>query len=92
MNAEQGEMPSDIEIEREEVENIELEPVPEKATDIEVVTFLNRHIDNPCEVEVAPGQMKNIRVFYLREARNILPKLTNPHAKRLLEMKIGEYT
>ena len=89
MNPERGEVPADIE--REAVGNIEPEPLPEKATDIEAVTFLNRHIDNPCEVEVAPGQMENIRDFYLREARELLPTLTNPHAKRLLEMKIEEY-
>ena len=90
MNPERGEIPENIE--RETAENTEPEPVPEKATDIEAVTFLNRHIDNPCEVEVAPGQIENIRDFYLRNARNLLPTLTNPHAKRLLEMKIEEYT
>ena len=90
MNPERGEIPENIE--RETAENTEPEPVPEKATDIEAVTFLNRHIDNPCEVEVAPGQIENIRDFYLRNARNLLPTLTNPDAKRLLEMKIEEYT
>ena len=82
MNIEKGEIPS---------ENIAPEPIPEKATDMEMALFLNNHIDNPCEVEVSPGQIENIRYFYLAEAQRQLPKMTNSHARELLELKIEEY-
>ena len=63
----------------------------EKATDMEVVFFYEFHIENPCEVEV-DGKIKNIREFYLREAReNVLPTLTNPFAKKYLEDLINKY-
>lgn len=94
MNAERGEVPSNIgpDVERETTENIEPETVPGRASDMEAVSFLNSHIDNPCGVEVSPGRTENIREFYIREANKLLPNLSNPHAKRLLEMKIEEYT
>ena len=71
--------------------NIEPEEIPEKASDMEIALFLTRHIDDPCEVEVAPGQLENIRDFYIREAKRLLLKMTNPNAKQLLELKIKEY-
>ena len=49
-----------------------------KATDIEVVTFLNRHIDNPCEVEVAPGQIENIRDFLFEKSKGNSPDTYQP--------------
>jgi len=67
------------------------EKIPERVSDMELVLFLIEHIDNPCEAEVAPGKKENVREFYLNEAKNLLPKLTNEHAKRLLELKIKEY-
>ena len=90
MTAERGEMPSGIE--KEQVEVIETKPVPEKATETELVLHYIEHIDHPCGVEVAPGQVENLRESYLIRARELLPKLTNPHAKRLLEINIEEYT
>jgi len=58
--------------------------------DSEIAGFLMFHIENPCGVEV-DGKRVNIRNFYLERAREILPNLTNPFAKRALELKIGEY-
>lgn len=63
----------------------------EKASDMEVALFFAKHIDNPYEVEVAPGKKENAREFYLREAKNALSKMTDESAKRFLELKIKEY-
>lgn len=69
----------------------EITPVPEKATDIEIVQFLINHIDNPCEVEVAPGQMENIRGFYIDQAKKLISGMTNEFAIDILQQKIEEY-
>jgi len=58
---------------------------------MELVLFLAEHIDNPCEVEVSPGQKENIREIYLKEAKQALSKINNPFAKKFLEDKIKEY-
>lgn len=70
---------------------VDPEKVPEKATDMELTFFLINHIDNPCEAEVAPGVKENIRGFYIARAKEIVSKMTNEHAKTLLESKIKEY-
>ena len=80
-----------IEKNEDKFKNLTPEPLPEKATDIEMTMFLIEHIENPCEVEVSPGQTENIRYFYLREAERLLPTFTNEQAKELLEQKIEEY-
>lgn len=68
------------------------EPQPERqATDRELVDFLVRHIDNPCEVQVEPGVVRNIRDFYLGLAKEQLEKMKDVEAKRVLEEKIKEY-
>jgi hypothetical protein len=69
----------------------ELNKPREEATDMELALFLSKHINNPCEAEVAPGQKENIRGFYLREAQNVLAKMTDENAKKFLELKIAEY-
>jgi hypothetical protein len=69
----------------------EPEQLPKKASDLEIALFLTSHINNPCEVEVEPGVKENIRDFYIREAKNLLPKITDPWAKKILELKIQEY-
>lgn len=71
--------------------NIEPEQGPEKATDMEITDFLSEHIDKPCEVEVYPGQVENIRDFYIREAERILPTFVDPEAAKKLQEKINEY-
>lgn len=63
----------------------------ENATDTELVEFLIGHIDNPCSVEVEEGVRLNIREFYLREADQLMEKLTNEYAKNRLRLKIEEY-
>ena len=68
-----------------------LEVPPNGATDMTVALFYAGHIDNPCEVEIAPGQRANIRDFYIREVERILPLLKNPFAKEMLENKIKQY-
>jgi hypothetical protein len=65
--------------------------LPKGATDMELVLFLSWHIDNPCSVEVSPGETKNIRDFYMREAKRLIPKLANEGAKAVLENKLKEY-
>jgi hypothetical protein len=67
------------------------EPIPEGAMDSEIVAFLMQHIDNPCSTEVTPGDVRNIRDFYIQRAKELLPNLTNEHAKIALELKILEY-
>ncbi len=71
--------------------NLEPEKVPEDATDMELALFLIGHMDNPCEVEVAPGVKENIREFYVKRAGEVITKMTNEYAKELLELKIKEY-
>jgi len=69
----------------------ESEKTPEKATDREYADFLTKHIDNPCEVEVESGVIKNIREFYLNLAKEEIPKMTDPQAIKDLEDKIKQY-
>jgi hypothetical protein len=54
----------------------------------EAAMFLIKHIDAPC-VEPTTGQ--NIREFYIREAKRLLPKVENPFLKEALEAKIAQY-
>lgn len=63
----------------------------EKLTDMEVITFFKEHIENPCEVEVG-SVAYNIRKFYLRRAKENLPKLTNPFAINYLNSLIKRYS
>lgn len=67
------------------------ENLPRGATDMELAMFLIGHIDNPCQVEVEPGRMENIRGFYIKEAERVLGTITDESAKALLEFKIREH-
>ena len=70
---------------------METEVINEKPTDMEVALNWAYHIKHPCTVMV-DGEEKNIRDFYLRVSKDIiLPKLTNPFARRFLQMEINEY-
>lgn len=69
----------------------EAEKNTEKASDMEIALFLAGYIDNPCEMEVAPGKKENIREFYLKKAKKMLSEMTDENAKRFLELKIKEY-
>ena len=72
-------------------DSTEPEKTPEKANDRQLVDFFIKHIDNPCEVEVATGQIENIREFYIREAEGVIPKMKDPTQINRLKNKIEEY-
>ncbi|MDZ4385177.1 MAG: hypothetical protein U0944_02035 [Candidatus Moranbacteria bacterium] len=61
----------------------------EEATDMEIVMNLVGHINNPYMVD---EQGNSARKVYIKEAKNILDKLTNPEAKKRLEDAIAEYS
>jgi hypothetical protein len=60
----------------------------EKMTDMELFLSLAGHIKQPCE----DLEGNNIRDFYIREAKRVLPTFTNEYAKGLLEDLIKEYS
>jgi predicted nuclease of restriction endonuclease-like RecB superfamily len=62
----------------------------EKATDMEIALFWSSHIENPCET-IVDGKKVNIRDFYIRESKKIIPNLTNPFAQEYLERTISKY-
>ncbi len=62
----------------------------EQLTDMETVLFLISHIDNPCSVQVE-GTIVDIKNFYIRIAKEVLPRLENPWAADMLKSKIAEY-
>ena len=61
-----------------------------KASDIEVAVMLSGHIENPCTCE-SNGKVYDIRDFYIREAERLLPTLTNPFARELLQGSVNKY-
>ncbi|MFA7209430.1 MAG: hypothetical protein WC120_04035 [Parcubacteria group bacterium] len=61
----------------------------EEATDMEIVMNLIGHINNPYIVD---EQGNSAREVYIEEARNILDKLTNPEARKMLEDAIKEHS
>lgn len=58
---------------------------------MEFVLAIAAHIDNPCEVEIEPGQIENIRKFWIQEAKNALGTITIDVAREILIAKIKEY-
>ncbi|OGZ00460.1 MAG: hypothetical protein A2946_00405 [Candidatus Liptonbacteria bacterium RIFCSPLOWO2_01_FULL_53_13] len=67
------------------------EQLPQGASDMEMAVWLSGHIDKPCEVEIAPGKVADIREFYLGAAREYLPRMTDASAREFLTGKIEEY-
>ena len=59
-----------------------------KPADMELVLFWINHIEQPCKDE--QGNTPT-RYVYLAKARELLPKLTNPDAKLMLEEVIKKY-
>ncbi len=58
----------------------------EDMDDLEIAARIGYHLDNPCGFG-----LHNIREFYLREAKRLIPKLS-PQASAYLEAKIKEYS
>ncbi len=58
-------------------------------TDMEIFFRLAFHLDNPCGTMI-DGKWHHIRYFWEERAKEILPKMDNPYAKKLLEEKIKE--
>ncbi len=67
---------------------IEIDPSSEKPSDLEVAMFFIGHLQNPCGVEVAPGQRATLRDFYVREATRSLESIRDPEARALLEREL----
>jgi len=62
----------------------------EKLTDMEIALFVSNHIRNPCEVVVL-GKIHNIRDFYLRLARDVMPALKDSYAIEFLKSVAIQY-
>ena len=63
----------------------------EEKFDTEIVIKWIDHIENPCTTEVH-GTTETMRKSYLIQAEKyVLPGLTNPFAKKLLQLTIDKY-
>jgi len=58
--------------------------------DMEIAMKLTTHIENPCSVNVG-GESHNIRGFYIRLAKEVMPIITSPYAKEFLESVLRQY-
>ena len=58
------------------------------ATDIEIVRFLIKHINEPCETP----EGYSVRGTYIREAKSLLLTIKDPEAKSELEEVINKYS
>src|SRR3989344_9565620 len=67
----------------------ELGKIMESGTDMEMSIFLANHIKEPCEVEVEPGIVKNIRELYISEAEKFIDKMKNANEKEKNEHAIA---
>jgi len=72
-------------------EDKEIPVIPKFASDMELVDFLIRNIQNPFELETGDGQSESSRSLYIKEAERHLPDMTNPFAKEMLEAEIDKY-
>jgi len=73
-----------------QIENIEIPTSnTEKASDMELVIELVKHIENPC----TDNHGNNLRGVYIREGKRLLEKneIINEYAKELLENVIEKY-
>jgi len=61
----------------------------QKNDELRIAEQLVYHIIHPC---VEPTTGLNIREFYLREARGLLPSLTDPDARSYLQRTIDLFT
>jgi hypothetical protein len=60
----------------------------DKLYDMKIAMFYLRHIEHPCTDHITG---RNIRPFYIKRVKEVLPTLTNPYAISLLKSKIKEY-
>jgi hypothetical protein len=60
----------------------------EVASDMAYALFLIKHIEEPCE----DAHGNNIRDFYIREAKKVLPTFTNSDAKKVLQDAIDMHS
>jgi MinD superfamily P-loop ATPase len=67
-----------------------MEEEKRKMSDMEIAMRIAKHIENPCGI-VIDGKEHNIRNFYLREAKKLIPTLDNPYAKGFLEAIMRKY-
>ena len=56
-------------------------------TDMTLAMFWTRHIENPCKDLYG----NDVGAVYVREAKKLLPSLTNPHAIIMLQKAIDDY-
>lgn len=62
----------------------------DELTDLELALFFARHIENPCQVLVGEKTF-NIRNFYLKNAKQLLPNLKDAYARDFLKSIIKKY-
>lgn len=77
-----------------EEKKIVLEQVPENVTDMELLFFYMKHIENPCNLELNIGGQKvivDIRYFYINGAKELLPRLRNSFAKKEFQILLNKY-
>jgi len=64
----------------------------ETATDMERTIDMINHIKNPCYYKKDSKEYLSLRESYIAMAENmVLPTLTNPYAKSLLEKTVEQY-
>ena len=74
--------------ERGSPEDPKKKPEQKVATDTGIVLKLIEHINEPCTDEAG----RNLRDFYIKEAKRVLPTLTNLEAKKTLKEGIQKYS
>jgi len=64
----------------------------EAATDMERVIDMISHIKHPCHYKKDSKEYLSLRESYIAMAKEmVLPTLTNPYAKSLLEKTVEQY-
>ena len=61
-----------------------------KMSDMEIAMEIAKHIENPCGI-VIDGKERNIRSFYLREAKKLISNLKDEYALEFLEAIMKKY-
>lgn len=61
------------------------------ASDLEIALFLAEHIKNPCGILVG-SEEKNIREFYIREAKRVIKNMGREGPKNYLQSIVNQYS